>query len=509
MSPLLALNALALGWLALGLLRIKLRAAERWPAAFAIGTPLLAALVLLLVKLHLFRRTPLLAATAALVALALWRRRQILLEDAPPLPRPLLALCAAGLLALSAWAGYNAFGPDTTPAGSDQTFAAAAQIVRGAAKPHWDVTALWSAALRINGHAAVPRLHAIYLPALALAFLALLRRHLPPHAAVLAALLLAAAPAFQLFAARSGAQLVWLLCLFTALWLAHLAGQTRQPRLLLPVLLLAVFAAKLNPLGGSAPGGYLFGWFPWQATLPLAALLAWTLQRQPLCLAALAAFQFAASLPPITPPPQPTSQETARLLESDTPAHALTLAEHPVASAWTARRSTTEPALLLVLQSAWDENLRPTRQRRQFITSTPRRSFLIERSGHIAEVRFYRNDTELPRNPAWQVRSLQGEPAATLAFDNSPVTNCDCAIEINFAAPVEFDEVRINGTEGDYIGAPKGLRRAAALELKRRGITHILAWEKGPLYGELSRNAQYWGVKEVGFRDAAHLFTLE
>ncbi|HEY3443201.1 MAG TPA: hypothetical protein VGK29_20760 [Paludibaculum sp.] len=509
MSPLLALAALALGWLALGVFHIKLRADERWPAALAVGTPLLAALVLLLVKLHLFRRTPLLAATAVLVGLALWRRRGILLEDAPPLPRPILTLCAIGLLGLSAWAGYNAFGPDTTPPGEDQTFAAAAQIFRGAAKPHWDATALWSAAFQFNGHAAVPPLHAVYLPALALAFLAFLRRHLPPLAAVLATLLLATAPAFQLFAARSGAQLVWLLCLFTALWLAHLAGRTSQPRLLLPVLLLAVFAAKLHSIGGDAPGGYLFGWFPWLATLPLAALLAWALQRQPLCLAALAAFQFAASLPPLTPPPQPTSQETARFLESDTPAHALTWAEHPVAGAWTTRRSTTDPALLLILQSAWDENLRPARQRRQFVTSTLRRTFFIEHSGRIAEVRFYRNDVELPRNPAWRVRNLDGEAAATLAFDNSPVTGCHCAIGIDFGAPVEFDEVRISGTEGEYIGAPKGLRRAATLELKRRGITHILAWEKGTLYGELSRNAQYWGLREVGSRDAAHLFTLD
>ena len=509
MSAMLALAALSLGWIALGLLRVKFRAAERWPAAFALGTPLLAAFVLLLVKIHLFSRGTLLWSTVALILLAVWRRRSINVEDAPPLSRPVLALCAIGLLAVSAWIGYAAFGPDTTPPGHDEAFAAAADVYRGSVKPHWDATALWAAAFQFGAHAGVPRLHAIYLPALALALLTFLRRYITPLAAVLAALLFATAPAYEIFAARSGAQLVWLLCLFAALWLAHLAGETNQPRLLLAVVLLAVFTAKLHPVGGTAPGGYVFGWLPWVATLPLAAALGWALQRQPLCLAALIVFQVAANLPPLTPPAEVTSRETALFLESATPALGLTFTEHPVARAWTSRHTTTDPALLLILQTAWDENLRPTKQRRQSLTDTPRHTFFVEHTGRIAEVRFFLQGVELPRAPGWRVRTLEGESTAPLAFDNSFVTGCDCSIEVDFGPPVQFDEVRIDGTVGNHAGAPKGLRRAATLELKRRGVTHILAWEGALLYDELSRNSKYWGMQEVGHRDAAHLFTLD
>jgi hypothetical protein len=509
MSALLAVAALALGWLALGLLSVRLRAAERWPAAFSTGTPLLAAFVLLLVKIHQYRRGVLLWTTITLVILALWRRRSIQVEDASPLRRSLLALAAIGLLAVSAWTAYTALGPDTTPLGHDDALAAAAEIHRGTLKPRWDETALWSAAFKFGNHAAVPLLHSIYLPGLALALLALLRRHTTPLAAVLATLLLLTAPALDVFAAQAGTQLLWLFCLFAALWLAHLAGQTSQPRLLLPVVLLAVFTAKLHLDSAPVFGGYVFGWLPWLATLPLAAALGWALRRQAICLAALLVFQIATSVPALTPRPQPTPKEPALFLETDTPVTSLTFTEQPIARAWTSHRATADPALYRILQTAWDEKLRPARQRRQPITDTPRRTFYVEHVGRIAEVRFFLRGVEVPRDSRWRVRSLEGEPSAPLAFDNSMVTACECAIEIDFGAPVTFDEVWIDGTEGVFTGAPAGLRRAATLELKRRGVTHILAWETGPLFDEFNRNADYWGAQEVGNRHGVHLFSLD
>lgn len=509
MSALLALGALSLGWVALGWLGVKLRAAERWPAAFAVGTPLLAAFILLLAKIHQYRRGVLLGCMIALILSAVWRRRAIPLEDAPPLSRPLLALCAIALLAVSAWTAYAALGLDTTPPGHDSAFAAAAGIQRGAAKPHWNGTALWSAAFHLRRFTGVPLLHALYLPALALALLAWLRRFIPQLPAVLAALLLATAPAYGTFAAQGETQVLWLFCLFSGIWLATLAYQSRQPRLLLPVLLIATFTAKLLPVSGGAFGGYVFGWFPWMAALPLAAILGWALQRQPACLAALLVFQVATSVPALSPRPPVTKHETALLLDSDTPVNGLTFTEQPVARAWTSRRVTTDPALTRILQTAWDEKLRPTRQRRLPLTGASRRTFFVEHGGLIAEVHFFLNGVELPRAPAWRVRSLEGEPNAPLAFDNSLVTACDCAIQIDFGTPLRFDEVRIDGTQGREMGVPRGLRRAATLELKRRGVTHILAWEGGALFDELNRNAQYWGAREVGRRNVAHLFVLD
>ncbi len=509
MSILLALAALALGWLALGLLGVRLRAAERWPAAFAVGMPLLAAWILLLTTAHLYRRSLLVGSAVALMALAAWRRRSILVEGAAPLSRPLLALCVIVLAAVSAWTAYAALGPDTTPPGHDDAIAAAAQIHRGTLKPRWDETALWSAAFEVGGHTGVALLHACFLPALALTLLALLRRLSTPLAAVLAALLLATAPALGAFASQAGIQLVWLLCVFSALWLAHLAGESDQPRLLAAVVLLAVFSAKLNLDSAGVFGGYIFGWLPWQATLPLAAALGWTLQRQPLSLAALLVFQIVTALPPLTPRPQPSNHAPAALVEADAPPKSLILAERPIARAWTTRRVTTAPDLLRILQSSWDEALRPSRQRTLPVTDTPRRTFFVERDGLIAEVRFFRKDAELARAPTWRVRSLAGESAATLAFDNSLVTACDCAIEIDFGAAERFDEVRIAGTHGEPVNVPPGLRRAATLELKRRGVTHVLVWEGGALFGELRRNGPYWGAHEIGGRNAAHLFALD
>jgi hypothetical protein len=509
MSVLLALAALSLGWLTLGLLRVKLRSAERWPAAFAAGTPLLAAFVLLLVKLHQYRRGVLVGAAAVMILLALWRRRSLPVEESEPLPRPLLALFTLVLLASFAWTVYAALGPDTTPPGQDSTFAAAAEIHRGAGKPRWNATALWSAAFHLRRYTGVPLFHAFYLPALALALLALLRRCTTPPAAVLAALLLATAPAYSILASQGGTHLLWLFCLFGTLWLAVLSRQSRQWRLLLPALLLAIFTLKLTPPEGAAFGGYIFGWFPWLAALPLAALLGCALQRQIPWLAALLAFQLAASAPALSPRPQPTVRDFGNLLEEALPPASLTLTEQPIARAWTTRRVTTDPALFRIAAMAFDDKLRPKMERRLALTATPRRTFFLEHDGLIAEVRFFRNGVELPRSPAWRVRRFDGETAAPLAFDNSFVTGCDCAIEIDFGAPVEFDEVWIAGNKGQFAGAPKGLRRASTMELKRRGITHILAWEGSPLTDELSRNAPYWGVTEAGSRHGAHLFSLD
>ncbi len=509
MSAVLALAALALGWLALGALSVKLRAVERWPAAFAVGTPLLAAFVLLLVKIHQYRRGVLIGSTAVLILLALWRRRSIPVEESEPLPRPLIALFGIVLLAAFAWTAFAALGPDTTPPGQDSTFAAAAEIHRGASKPRWNATALWSAAFHLRRYTGVPLFHSFYLPALSLALLALLRRFTTPPAAVLAALLLATAPAYSILASQGGTHLLWLFCLFSALWLAILARQSRQWRLLLPALLLAFFTVRLSPISGGAFGGYLFGWLPWLAALPLAAFLGWALQRQLPWLAALLVFQVAASAPALSPRPLPTVRDFGNLLEEAIPPTSLTLTEQPIARAWTTRRVTTDPALFRIAAMSYDDRLRPRMERRLPLTAAPRRTFFLEHEGLIAEVRFFRNGVELPRSPAWRVRSLNGEQAAPLALDNSFVTGCDCAIDIDFGAPVEFDEVWIAGNKGQFAGAPKGLRRAATVELKRRGITHVLAWEGSPLTDELSRNAPYWGVTEVGSRNGAHLFSLD
>ena len=55
---------------------------------------------------------------------------------------------------------------------------------------------------------------------------------------------------------------------------------------------------------------------------------------------------------------------------------------------------------------------------------------------------------------------------------------------------------------------PPGLRRAAAEELRRRGIDYLLIFDGGFGADDLARNAGLWGIRQVGEYKGARLYRL-
>jgi hypothetical protein len=161
---------------------------------------------------------------------------------------------------------------------------------------------------------------------------------------------------------------------------------------------------------------------------------------------------------------------------------------------------------------------------------------------HIHELRVYDGANEIPRGPEWRLRANPCAWGIDQAFDNSLVTFWICgeaitpgqAVEVDFGHPTQADSLvietapdqpgirlRLEGSDPDgrwtllaaapQIAAtvrPIGLRRAAATELKRRGIDYVLALDGEIGADDLRRNAVEWGIREVGEHEGAHLYRL-
>ncbi len=491
----------SLGWLVLGACRIRLRSGERWPAALAVGVPLSAAAVWLAGP----RKGALLWAAILLTALAILRRKDIRVEADEPLPRWLMALMAVvmgvfGFLALT--------NGKTTPTVWDDALVQAIGIIRHWTAPGWDAGTFWTLPYRFGAEPAIRLVHFCFLAGLALAVLAAARRWMGPVGAVTSALLVFTAAPLLGFAGFGGSQVLLAFGVFSTIWLCV---AMRQIRLLPWAALLAWFAWRIAPAsGGNAFSGFVFLHLPW-VLAPFAALaLGWLVRRQRAVAAVLVGFQLATVWPGLAQRLAPAQQlslgvEDARMLERSVGPNAFFLSEIPLARSLMAHPVSRDPELLVMMSRAfgtWRESHIP-------VPSGARRTFSLPRQGFSGEVRFYRAGVEVPRSPAWQVRATEGERQAGWAFDNNPVSGCDCALEIDFGQPLEFDEVRVLGSSGRSADPPGGLRRSAVILLKRLGITHVVVREGSALADELHRNTQYWGVKETGQREEVHLFALE
>ncbi|MGJ5813305.1 hypothetical protein [Paludibaculum fermentans] len=491
----------SLGWLVLGVCRIRLQAAERWPAALACGVPLATGAVCLAGT----RKGALLWAAILFSALAIWRRKGIPVETQEPLPRWLLAVLASvmavfGFLALS--------NPQTTPVVWDDSLVKAMGIVRHWTPAGWDAGTLWTLPYRFGAEPAIRLVHLCFLVGLSLAVLAAARRWMEPVGAVCSALLVFTAAPLLGFSGLGGSQVLFGFCVFSALWLGV---ATRQVLILPWIVLLAGFAWRIAPdSGGSAFSGFVFLHLPW-ILIPFAALaLGWLVRRQRAVAAVLVGFQLVTVWPGLAGRLAPAHDltvgvEDARMLERAVGPNAFFLSEIPLARSLMAHQVSRDPALLALLGRAFGD----WREARSTVPATPRRSYTLPRQGVSSEVRFYQAGVEVPRSTQWRVRTLAGDDRAGWAFDNSPVSGCDCALEIDFGQPLNFDEVRVLGNYGQPVKPPGGLRRNAVILLKRLGITHVVVREGSALADELHRNAGYWGVKETGQREEVHLFALE
>jgi len=160
----------------------------------------------------------------------------------------------------------------------------------------------------------------------------------------------------------------------------------------------------------------------------------------------------------------------------------------------------------------------------------------------ISEFRVYQRGRELPRTPGWRLTAKPNPWNVGLAFDNSPVTRWKCQyplysgmyVEVDFGRAEETDLVvlecslgqetvrlRLEGMDarGRLIPLSEtpelsrtppifGLRRAAAEELKLRGVTHLLVHENDLFGNDYRDMAEAWGLTELGERYGFRLYKI-
>jgi hypothetical protein len=550
--PLIAVTSA--GLLILRALRIQPRRGESWPLAVALGSPACALLYFALLSVNAARRGVFYGLAAALLAAAILGRPKSYANRpdgghsgprGTPWSRSVSAAPGLLLAAIMAVFSYGylpaAAGPDTTPPPFDSALVHATAAIRAPlAAPTPDLPAiLFLAPLVLGGPSAAAVFHLGYLFALALLCAAAARRlalvwtddRTADWAHFAAGALVFATPALALAACDARIEITGILALAAGLFLAILAAVERKP-LAAAASILALFLVTPAFTRASAFAGFLFlplshAW----AVIPLAAVaVAVLVARYRMILGMVALFHLVTSwngVARLLAPPDSQVMETiswrdattadrdsylnihlpgyihARFVEGYTPVNARIAAGTTVPRAWTTRHVESFDAWETALRTACETNHRPDRvEVRRFSTLTGRH-LPIPLTSPAAEIRLFHKGSEIARQPRWLVRC----PAA---FDNSLLTACAGGLaEVDFGAPTNVDEIRIHGFQGVTAYWPPGLRRAAIDELKRAGITHLLLDDRLGLSGDLSRNARFWGLHEIGERAGARLYALD
>jgi hypothetical protein len=201
-----------------------------------------------------------------------------------------------------------------------------------------------------------------------------------------------------------------------------------------------------------------------------------------------------------------------------------------------------------ILWTAYVPESAPTMQMRFSFPRQPLKALRVTETNsgsdlwHIHELRVYDGPDEMPRGPEWRARAHPYSWGIDQAFDNSLVTFWMCGeaiapgqwVEVDFGHQKQADslviqtapdqpEIRLRLEGSDPSGGwkllapapqvsaterPIGLRRAAAVELKRRGIDYVLAFDGEIGADDLQRDAAEWGIREVGKQGGAHLYRL-
>ena len=161
----------------------------------------------------------------------------------------------------------------------------------------------------------------------------------------------------------------------------------------------------------------------------------------------------------------------------------------------------------------------------------------------IAEMRVFHGGKELPREPSWHLRARPNPWDVQLAFDNSRATRWKSwqtlfpgmFVEIDFGAGPTLDMVTLEYPRDQYKAQWKlegetapgvwkllsdkpedsdaaplpELRRAAALELKARGVGYLLYYDRDFGADDLRRNRDMWGLTVVGETRQARLYRID
>jgi hypothetical protein len=244
----------------------------------------------------------------------------------------------------------------------------------------------------------------------------------------------------------------------------------------------------------------------------------------------------------------------SELIEKVTPPQSTVLTFKAIPEAYTSRRilvdyeSASNQVAARIFQNAAMGTGLPTARLR--FTFPPRRLRAIRvnqtASGtdvwSINELRIFLGRHELPREARWRLTAQPFPWTIQDAFDNSPVTfwwsgeaiHSGMFMQVNFGALREADQVVLESPADQYDvrlelegetaggawqqlaaqpvasdGTPYlGYRRAAAEELKRRGIDYILCFQDEAWAEDVRRNRDLWGVEEAGAAAGARLYRL-
>lgn len=165
-------------------------------------------------------------------------------------------------------------------------------------------------------------------------------------------------------------------------------------------------------------------------------------------------------------------------------------------------------------------------------------------SWSVNELRVFRGDTELPREPQWRLTACPNPWEVQMAFDGNPLTRwrswqplfSGMYLEVDFGRLENVDRVVIDATpdqhnvrlfldgqgRSDYpwerlAWAPQvaqtpplaNARRLATSEIKWQGIEYVFV-NKGDLMAEdIRKDPKYWGLTLVGTRNDSWLYRIE
>jgi hypothetical protein len=243
-----------------------------------------------------------------------------------------------------------------------------------------------------------------------------------------------------------------------------------------------------------------------------------------------------------------------RLIETRTSPGSTIFATDPLPEAYTSRRVLVEyysaenqkTGRILRIGSV-PEDAPDLRLRFSFPRQTLRALRVVQTASgtnlwSIHELRVYDGPRELPRRPEWRLRARPSPWGLQDAFDNSLITfwisgdslRPGMYVQVDFGVNEPLDALEIatapdqwqvrlelqgltpDGTWTELAkspqqreeAAPLGLRRAVAGELKRRGIDYVLIFDRDKGADDLHRNAQRWGIQELGESKGARLYQL-
>lgn len=246
----------------------------------------------------------------------------------------------------------------------------------------------------------------------------------------------------------------------------------------------------------------------------------------------------------------------ARMIEDSTPPGARVLSFNQVPEAYTSRE------ILVVYQSAFNAVLGDTLWHAIIPEYPPQRQLTfrfepleltavrVVQTNHggpdhfsVGEMRLFLGERELSRRPLWRLRARPKPWDVQLAFDNSPATRWrswqalepGMFLEVEFTRPERLDRVTLECSRDQYrtrlrlegrlpsgqwrllgdrpeeaeLPPPIGLRRAAAHELKRRGVHYLLIWDGDFGAEDFRKNAVVWGATFLVERNGARLYRLD